>query len=158
MDSWFYRNLLLVPAHSVHFTYACRAAFSPILTLTATAWDPTTFRSLWTVPTALAWPTTSVTAPCVWSTTRVGPRLSAAWEGGAHCRAEGGTAVSSLALRDLQLWEGAHRGTAANHIILAQQWMSKLPKNSIMFYALLRIKPLVFLAIHLVRGREEERP
>jgi hypothetical protein len=52
--------------------YYCRAAFLPTRTLTATAWDPTICRYLWTVPTALEWPTTSVMAPCACMTTRVG--------------------------------------------------------------------------------------
>ena len=56
-----------------------RAAFSPILTLTATAWDPTISRSRWTVPTVPEWPTTNATAPCAWWTIRVRLRRWLAW-------------------------------------------------------------------------------
>lgn len=66
------RSYLIRQVHSHHLLYNCRAAFLPILTPTATAWDPTIFRYPWTVPSALEWPTTNATAPCACSTTRVG--------------------------------------------------------------------------------------
>lgn len=80
---------------SLHTAYVCficncRAAFLPILTLTATAWDPTTFRYLWTVPSVLEWPTTSVTGPCAFMTIRVG-----LWHLAPPARAEGTAGQSS---------------------------------------------------------------
>ena len=159
-------SLLSLTAHCQRlFPYNCRAAFSPILTLTATAWDPTISRYLWTVPTVLEWPTTSATAPCAWWTIRVSLRRRLA------LRVPGGTAgqglgcpispgVFRLPQGPPTLWK-PHMAACAHHIFLAQQWRFQLPEDSSYLYLFYmfywEFPPQILLSVHLtVKGREKD--
>lgn len=159
-------SLLSLTAHcQCLFPYNCRAAFLPILTLTATAWDPTISRYLWTVPTVLEWPTTSVTAPCAWWTIRVSLRRWLA------LRVPGGTAGQGLGRpispRVFRLPQGPpalwkpHMAACAHHVFLAQQWRFQLPEDSSYLYLFYmfywEFPPQILLSVHLtVKGREKD--
>ena len=154
---------MLLHTVNVCFIYNCRAAFLPILTLTATAWDPTIFRYLWTVPSELEWPATNVTAPCACWTIRVGlgpwltPRVQRALLGRAR---EAPPAQGSSGCPGHLLLFGGPTAAPANHLFVAQQWRFKLPEDSPYFHLFYifywEFPPQILLAVHLtVKGREK---
>lgn len=101
----------------VCFVYDCRVAFLPMLTLTATAWAPTIFRYLWTVPLVLKWPTTSVTGPCA-CLIRVGLRHLAQGRGAAGQRVGKQASGSQSGPKGLSALGRCSTGAAANCIFL----------------------------------------
>lgn len=120
------------------FLYDCRAAFSP-------SWHspppPGTQLSPDTqnCPTVREWPTTSVTAPCAWWTTRVSLRRWLAWGCWGHCWAGAGAPHQprgfQAALVTSNSVEAPYAMAAcAHHVFLAQQWRSQLPEDALYFY------------------------
>lgn len=156
---------MLLHTVKVCFICNCRAAFLPIPTLTATAWDPTIFRYLWTVPSELEWPATNVTAPCACWTIRVGlglwltPRVWRALLGRAR---EAPPAQGSPGWPRHLLLCGGPAAAPANLLFVAQQWRFKLPEDSpylnlfYMFYG--EFPPQILLAVHLWKAGRKVFP